>query len=111
MILQTPAATRQENFVMAGVITDVCVIPPGISALEEGFNVKVVCDACGSTNQIAEEMSWRRMEKAGVILASTGIFRLTPCDHPFSSLLQFRWSRDDAEPDILYDWHLQHVGG
>jgi hypothetical protein len=47
MILQTPAATRQENFVMAGVTTDVRVVPPAISALEEGFNVKVVCDACG----------------------------------------------------------------
>jgi hypothetical protein len=40
-------------------------------AVEEGFIVKVVCDACGSTNQIAEEMSWRRMEKAGVGLTST----------------------------------------
>ena len=29
------------------------------------------CDACGSSNQIAEEMSWRRMERAGVRLTST----------------------------------------
>ncbi len=42
-----------------------------ISALEEGFNVQVVCDACGSSNPIAEEMSWRRMERAGVRLTST----------------------------------------
>jgi len=33
--------------------------------------VQVVCDACGSSNQIAEEMSWRRMERAGVRLTST----------------------------------------
>jgi hypothetical protein len=31
----------------------------------------VACDACGSTNQIAEEMAWRRMERAGVRLTST----------------------------------------
>jgi hypothetical protein len=24
-----------------------------------------VCDACGSSNQIAEEMAWRRMENGG----------------------------------------------
>ena len=63
--------TGRRNFVMAGVTTDVCMVAPAISALREGFNVKVVCDACGSSNQIAEEMSWRRMERAGVSLTST----------------------------------------
>lgn len=63
--------TGRKNFVMAGVTTDVCMVSPAISALEEGFKVKVVCDACGSTNQIAEEMAWRRMERAGVHLTST----------------------------------------
>ena len=63
--------TGRRNFVMAGVTTDVCMVPPAISALEEGFNVQVVCDACGSTNQIAETMAWRRMERAGVRLTTT----------------------------------------
>jgi nicotinamidase-related amidase len=63
--------TNRRNFVMAGVTTDVCMVAPALSALAEGFNVKVVCDACGSSNQIAEEMSWRRMERAGVYLTST----------------------------------------
>jgi nicotinamidase-related amidase len=63
--------TGRRNFVMAGVTTDVCMVSPAISALEEGFQVQVVCDACGSSNQIAEEMSWRRMERAGVRLTST----------------------------------------
>jgi len=64
-------ATGKRNLVMAGVTTDVCMVGPAISALEEGFNVQVVCDACGSGNQIAEEMAWRRMERAGVRLNST----------------------------------------
>lgn len=63
--------TRRKNLVMAGVTTDVSVVAPAISAAEEGFIVKVVCDACGSSNQIAEEMSWRRMERAGIELTST----------------------------------------
>lgn len=63
--------TGRKNLVMAGVTTDVCIVAPAISALADGFKVKVVADACGSTNQIAEEMSWRRMEKAGVDLTST----------------------------------------
>ena len=64
-------ATGRRNLVMAGVTTDVCMVAPAISAVEEGFDVQVVCDACGSTNQIAEEMAWRRMERAGVRLTST----------------------------------------
>ena len=65
-------STGKRNFVMAGVTTDICMVSPAISAVEEGFNVKVVCDACGSSNPIAEEMSWRRMERAGVHLTSAG---------------------------------------
>jgi nicotinamidase-related amidase len=64
-------ATGRKNLVMAGVTTDVCMVAPAISAVEEGFDVQVVCDACGSSNQIAEEMAWRRMERAGVRLTST----------------------------------------
>ncbi len=64
-------ATGKKNFVMAGVTTDICMVGPAVSAAQAGFNVKVVCDACGSSNQIAEEMSWRRMENAGVYLTST----------------------------------------
>jgi nicotinamidase-related amidase len=64
--------TGKRNFVMAGVTTDICMVSPAISACEEGFQVQVVCDACGSSNPIAEEMAWRRMERAGVRLTSTG---------------------------------------
>ncbi len=60
-----------NNLVIAGVTTDVCVVAPSISAVEEGFDVQVVCDASGSSNQIAEEMAWRRMERGGVRLTST----------------------------------------
>lgn len=63
--------TGRQNFVMAGVTTDVCMVAPAISAKEEGFNVQVVCDACGSTSQIAEDMSYRRMQAAGVRMTST----------------------------------------
>lgn len=64
--------TGKKNFVMAGVTTDICMVGPAVSAQADGFNVQVVCDACGSTNPIAEEMAWRRLERAGVGLTSTG---------------------------------------
>lgn len=63
--------TGKRNFVMAGVTTDVCMVAPALDAVAEGYNVQVVADACGSSNQIAEEMAWRRMEAGGVRLINT----------------------------------------
>ncbi|MDJ0712388.1 MAG: isochorismatase family protein [Woeseiaceae bacterium] len=62
--------TNRKNIVMAGVTTEVCVVSPAVSALDDGFNVKVVVDACGSPNQVSEEIAWRRLEQGGVGLTS-----------------------------------------
>ncbi|VFR32330.1 Nicotinamidase family protein YcaC [plant metagenome] len=64
-------ATGKRNLVIAGVTTDVCVIGPAISAVEEGFNVQVVTDASGSATKIGDEVAWQRLTSAGVRLTST----------------------------------------
>ena len=64
-------ATDRKNLIMAGITTDVCVVYPAITALEEGYKVQVVVDACGSPTPIADEIALRRMESAGVTLTTT----------------------------------------
>jgi nicotinamidase-related amidase len=64
-------ATGRKNIIMAGVTTDVCLVYPSISAVEEGFRVQAVMDASGSPFELSEDMSRRRMEKAGVVLTAT----------------------------------------
>ncbi|MGC1306995.1 MAG: isochorismatase family protein [Phormidesmis sp.] len=64
-------ATGRRNLIMAGVTTDVCLVFPSISAVEEGYTVQAVMDASGSPYEISEEMSRRRMERAGVVLTAT----------------------------------------
>jgi nicotinamidase-related amidase len=64
-------ATGRKNLIMAGVTTDVCLVYPSISAVEEGFRVQAVMDASGSPFELSEDMSRRRMEKAGVVLTAT----------------------------------------
>ena len=56
---------------MAGVTTDVCLAPPAISAVAEGFFVTAVVDASGSPTQLTDEMAFRRMERGGVELTTT----------------------------------------
>ena len=56
---------------LAAVTTDICLVFPAISAVEAGFEVQAVLDASGSSFDIGEETSRRRMERAGVWLTST----------------------------------------
>ncbi len=63
--------TGRKQFIMAGVTTDVCLAPPAICAVEEGFEVYGVVDASGSPTTLTDEMAFRRMERAGVELTTT----------------------------------------
>jgi nicotinamidase-related amidase len=63
--------TGRQNLIMAGITTDVCVVFPAMTAVQQGYSVQVVVDACGSPSKIADDIALRRMEKAGVTLTST----------------------------------------
>jgi nicotinamidase-related amidase len=64
-------ATGRKNLMIAGITTDVCVVFPAMTAVQQGYSVQVVVDACGSPSKIADDVALRRMEKAGVTLTST----------------------------------------
>ena len=64
-------ATGRRQLIMAAVTTDICLVFPAISAVEAGYEVQAVMDASGTDTAIGEEMSRRRMERAGVWLTST----------------------------------------
>jgi nicotinamidase-related amidase len=63
--------TGRRQLIIAAVTTDICLVFPAISAVEAGFEVQAVLDASGSSFDIGEETSRRRMERAGVWLTST----------------------------------------
>lgn len=61
-------ATGKKQLLIAGVVTEVCVAFPALSALEEEFEVFVVTDASGTFNEIAQQSAWNRMSQAGAQL-------------------------------------------
>ncbi|SNS63494.1 isochorismate family cysteine hydrolase YcaC [Pseudomonas segetis] len=61
-------ATGKKQLIIAGVVTEVCVAFPALSAIEEGFDVFVVTDASGTFNQISRDSAWQRMTQAGAQL-------------------------------------------
>lgn len=61
-------ATGKQQLVIAGVVTEVCVAFPALSALAEGFEVFVVTDASGTFNELTRDAAWNRMAAAGAQL-------------------------------------------
>lgn len=60
--------TGRKQLIIAGVVTDVCVAFPALSAAEAGYEVFVVTDASGTFNSTVREAAWSRMAMAGVQL-------------------------------------------
>ncbi|HOA73582.1 MAG TPA: isochorismate family cysteine hydrolase YcaC [Phycisphaerae bacterium] len=58
-------ATGKKQLIIAGVVTEVCVAFPALSALEAGYEVFVVTDASGTFNPTTRETAWLRMQAAG----------------------------------------------
>ena len=58
-------ATGKKQLIIAGVVTEVCVAFPALSALEEGFEVFVITDASGTFNKTTRDAAWMRMQAAG----------------------------------------------
>lgn len=61
-------ATGKSKLLIAGVVTDVCVAFPALSAVEAGYDVFVVTDASGTFNPAVRDAAWNRMSQAGVQL-------------------------------------------
>lgn len=61
-------ATGKKQLVIAGVVTEVCVAFPALSAIEAGYEVFVVTDASGTFNEVTRQAAWNRMAEAGVQL-------------------------------------------
>ncbi|MBV6821663.1 isochorismate family cysteine hydrolase YcaC [Pseudomonas sp. PD9R] len=61
-------ATGRKQLIIAGVVTDVCVAFPTLSALAEGFDVFVVTDSSGTFNTAVQQAAWARMSAAGAQL-------------------------------------------
>ncbi len=85
--VQAVQQTGCKQLLIAGVVTDVCVAFPTLSALQNGYQVFVVSDASGTFNTSVRDAVLMRMAHAGAVM--TNWFAVA-CE------LQRDW-RNDAE--------------
>jgi len=55
----------KDRIVFAGLWTSVCIVGPALSALDQGFEVYVIADACGDVSAEAHNRAMERMVQAG----------------------------------------------
>ena len=65
-VIKRVNAIGRARLVFAGLWTSVCIVGPTLSALDQGFEVYVVADACGDVSAEAHERAMQRMSQAGV---------------------------------------------
>jgi len=56
----------KDRLVFAGLWTSVCIVGPTLSALDQGYEVYAITDACGDISDEAHERAVARMIQAGV---------------------------------------------
>ncbi|MBU2953746.1 isochorismate family cysteine hydrolase YcaC [Marinobacter sp. F3R08] len=66
--VQAVKATGKKQLIIAGVVTEVCVAFPTLSALAEDFDVFVVTDASGTFNELTRDSALDRMSSSGAQL-------------------------------------------
>jgi nicotinamidase-related amidase len=58
-------AIGRGRVVLGGLWTSVCIVGPALSALDQGFEVHVIADACGDVSEEAHRCAMDRMVQAG----------------------------------------------
>lgn len=93
----TVKSVGRRQIIIAGLVTDVCVAFPTLSALQEGFQVFVATDASGTFNKSVRDAALTRVTLAGAQLM--GWFSIV-------SELMVDWRRD---PDGLGRLLATHI--
>ncbi|MDA8052473.1 MAG: hydrolase [Rhodospirillales bacterium] len=58
-------AIGKPRIVLAGLWTSVCIVGPALSAIDQGFELYVIADACGDVSVEAHDRAIERMVQAG----------------------------------------------
>lgn len=78
-------ASGKKQLIIAGIVTDVCVAFPTLSALHAGYEVFVAIDASGTTSTAIRDAAHIRMSQAGAQLVNW---------FSIASELQLDWRND-----------------
>lgn len=91
----------RKKVVMAALWTEVCLVEPVLSAIDEGYDVYIVTDASGGVTKEAHDMAVQRMVQAGAQPITWLQYMLE---------LQRDWARGETYAPVM-EIAKQHAGG
>jgi nicotinamidase-related amidase len=100
-VIEAVNQLKKSRLVIAGLWTSVCISGPVVSAIEQGFDVYVITDACGDVSREAHEMAMHRMIAVGARPITSVMYLLE---------LQRDWARAETY-DITTNIAKEHAGG
>jgi nicotinamidase-related amidase len=59
------ARLGRSHLILAGLTTDICLFHSARGALDAGYEVQIVADACGSSSTLADEVTFDRLRSLG----------------------------------------------
>jgi len=92
--------TGRKKIVLAGLWTEVCIAFPTVQAIQDGYEIYVVEDACGDVSQLNHDNAMKRVIQAGAKPVTV-----------LSTMLE--WQRDWAHKetyDAVMDIVKTHMG-
>lgn len=100
-IIDAVKKTGRRKLVMAALWTEVCLLEPALSAIDEGYEVYIVTDASGGVSKDAHAMAVQRMIQAGAQPVTW-----------LQVLLEYQrdWARQETYNAVV-DIAKQHGGG
>ena len=66
--VEAVAALGRQKLVIAGLTTDICLFHSAVGALDAGYTVQVVADACGSGSALADSITFDRLRGLGATI-------------------------------------------
>ena len=82
----------RKKIVLAGLWTEVCIVLPALLAIEQGYEIYCVVDACGGTTLVAHKTAIKRIIQAGGIPITWIQFMLE---------LQRDWARQETYAPVM----------
>ena len=58
----------RSNLILAGLTTDICLFHTARGAIDAGYEVQVVADACGSSSVSSDELTFDRLRALGATI-------------------------------------------
>ena len=62
------AGLGRQKLILAGLTTDICLFHTAVGAIDAGYTIQVVADACGSTSALADEITFDRLRGLGATI-------------------------------------------